>query len=135
MAERRLLHKTKLADFKNWLCSDGWRIEDTKGYYEVLRARKGKGLFILYKRLDRGDHYSVMEKDVGVIRAFIRDSKEANNGYAWHISNLVIYDKPKELSEFHKRCNDIYGCGAMPPLTRPPQNWCYVEESEVKNDL
>ena len=55
--------------------------------------------------------------------------------YAWHISNLVIYDKPKELSEFHKRCNDIYGCGAMPPLTRPPQSWCYVEESEVKNDL
>lgn len=45
------------------------------------------------------------------------------------------YDKPKELSEFHKRCNDIYGCGAMPPLTRPPQSWCYVEESEVKNDL
>lgn len=35
-------------------------------------------------------------------------------GYAWHISNLVIYDKPKELSEFS--------------LTRPPQSWCYVEE-------
>lgn len=34
--------------------------------------------------------------------------------YAWHISNLVIYDKPKELSEFG--------------LTRPPQSWCYVEE-------
>lgn len=23
-----------------------------------------------------------------------------NEGYGWHISNLVIYDKPKELSEF-----------------------------------
>lgn len=80
MAERRLLHKTKLEDFKNWLCSDGWTIEDTKGYYEVLRARKGKRLFILYKRLDRGDHYSVMEKDVGVVRAFIRDNKEGKNG-------------------------------------------------------
>lgn len=38
--------------------------------------------------------------------------------YAWHISNLVIYDeiynKPKSLSEFG--------------LTRPPQSWCYVEE-------
>ena len=38
------------------------------------------------------------------------------NGYAWHISNLKIYDKPKELSEFN--------------LKRPPQSWCYVE-SEV----
>lgn len=37
-----------------------------------------------------------------------------NDGYAWHISNLVIYDKPKELSEFG--------------LTRPPQSWCYLEE-------
>ena len=27
--------------------------------------------------------------------------------YAWHISNLVIYDKPKELSEFHKCDIDI----------------------------
>lgn len=38
------------------------------------------------------------------------------NFYAWHISDLVIYDKPKELSEFS--------------LTRPPQSWCYVEEIE-----
>ena len=34
--------------------------------------------------------------------------------YAWYVSRLVIYDTPKELSEFGK--------------TRPPQSWCYVEE-------
>lgn len=34
--------------------------------------------------------------------------------YCWHISNLVIYDKPKKLSEFG--------------LIRPPQSWCYVKE-------
>lgn len=34
--------------------------------------------------------------------------------YFWHISDLKIYDKPKELSEFG--------------LTRPPQSWQYVEE-------
>ena len=33
--------------------------------------------------------------------------------YGWHISDLKIYDKPKELSEFG--------------LTRPPQSWCYIE--------
>lgn len=34
-------------------------------------------------------------------------------GYGWHISDLKIYDTPKELIEFG--------------LTRPPQSWCYVE--------
>ena len=33
--------------------------------------------------------------------------------FGWHISNLKIYDEPKELSEFG--------------LKRPPQSWCYVE--------
>ena len=68
--------------------------------------------------------------------------------YGWHISNLVIYDKPKELSEFHRDC-EKYICNGCPylhkentpsnfelwckvdgeiPITRPPQSWCYVEE-------
>lgn len=62
--------------------------------------------------------------------------------YGWHISNLVIYDKPKELSEFKKhnrtcyydhlglatpRCKDCKGC----QVTRPPQSWCYVESKGV----
>lgn len=36
--------------------------------------------------------------------------------YAWHISDFVIYDKPKGLSEFGR--------------TRPPHSWCYVERLE-----
>ena len=45
------------------------------------------------------------------------------NGYAWHISNLKIYDKPKELSEF------FTPMGKRPSymIERPPQSWCYVE--------
>ncbi len=63
-----------------------------------------------------------------------------------HISNLIIYDKPKELSEFRKPCNYDLGCKccsmyfpgtmfAAPyckngnlEITRPPQSWCYVDE-------
>lgn len=52
--------------------------------------------------------------------------------YAREIENLVIYDKPKELSEFHNCscceyagvCNDECWSG----IKRPPQSWCYVEE-------
>ena len=44
--------------------------------------------------------------------------------YGWHISDLVIYDKPKELNEFCK----IIGSSEYEPLTRPPQSWCYVHK-------
>ena len=44
------------------------------------------------------------------------------NCYAWHISDLVIYDKPKELSEFRK-----YSEWLDIPMTRPPQSWQFVE--------
>ena len=73
--------------------------------------------------------------------------------YLWRISDLKIYDKPKELGEFRKpfpfsktclncelnenrtkkgfnteycsECSCFKGC-----LTRPPRSWCYVEELE-----
>ena len=66
--------------------------------------------------------------------------------YGWHISDLKIYDKPRELSEFGRGCdtehiNEIHCrdcnklvsfddcCEVMcKPLNRPPQSWCYVEE-------
>lgn len=72
--------------------------------------------------------------------------------YGWHISDLVIYDKPRELSEFYSSCNeDCTNCEMWQyvrvnadeydmdcsseidrhkPLKRPPQSWCYVEELE-----
>lgn len=51
--------------------------------------------------------------------------------YAWHISDLVIYDKPKELSEFkYYNCSVKMENGYPMPshkITRPPQSWCYVD--------
>lgn len=35
-------------------------------------------------------------------------ANEMYDGYLWHISDLKIYDKPKELSEFTKSCKDAY---------------------------
>lgn len=58
--------------------------------------------------------------------------------FGWHISDLKIYDKPKELSEFFGaskqpkgtdcsvcRDNREHTCKS---LTHPPLSWCYVEE-------
>lgn len=61
-------------------------------------------------------------------------------GYGWHISDLKIYDTPKELSEFKTLCRVDADCCACPyynytkmdcdgrVIGRPPQSWCYVEE-------
>jgi predicted transcriptional regulator len=76
----------------------------------------------------------------------------------WHISDLEIYDEPRELTEFFtegdcvsgncKKCMWFDGGNgynveadcllpynfvfkkAVKPLFRPPQSWCYVEEEE-----
>ena len=40
--------------------------------------------------------------------------------YGWHISDLIIYDKPKDLSDFG--------------MKRQPQSWCYVEKDRESND-
>lgn len=74
--------------------------------------------------------------------------------YGWHISDLKIYDKPKELNEFNAVCKyinadkschfrkvmcpyqqfdynkdgsiNIVECSRV--ITRPPQSWQYIED-------
>ena len=50
-------------------------------------------------------------------------------GYGWHISNLKIYDAPRELSEFTGLRNTRFGAAPY-DIKRPPQSWCYVEEQK-----
>ena len=66
-------------------------------------------------------------------------------GYGWHISDLRIYDPPRELSEFQRatdpcdschaeytwECTDCKKLGGN--IKRPPQSWCYVEEMKDGN--
>ena len=65
-----------------------------------------------------------------------------NYGYGWHISDLKIYDKPKELSEFSRPCSYSGLCFSCKrtsfkkdgnllcntKITRPPQSWMHVED-------
>lgn len=80
--------------------------------------------------------------------------------YAWHISDLKIYDQPKSLSGFSRHdfrgMNGTDVCGnescehyqpsgsyMLPPtcaingccLSKPPQSWCYVAEAEEDDAL
>lgn len=74
------------------------------------------------------------------------DGKTVKQGFAWHISDLKIYDKPKGLNEFYRMCKNpckpsngkilcittkslkMNGCDGKIHLTRPPQSYMFVEE-------
>ena len=61
-------------------------------------------------------------------------------GYGWHISDLRIYDTPRDLGEFQRATDPCDSCHAeytwectdckklSGDIKRPPQSWCYVEE-------
>lgn len=106
-------------------CNSGWVKEN---------ACISKDEFFNYLGIPRGTHFGYDKK-----------------AYAWHISDLKIYDKPKELSEFktppceksEKACGnckwlvkvntpDRYECECYvedgKPITRAPKGWQYVEE-------
>ena len=62
--------------------------------------------------------------------------------YGWHITDLRIYDTPRDLGEFSpplencigKVC-DEFGCASCENgghIKRPPQSWCYVDDLQTK---
>lgn len=73
MAQRNLLHRTKLEDFKKYLVKNGWVMQDTKGTYEVLRAvnpEVQKRPLIVYDGKSK-EHYSIDDRDFAIVRAFL----------------------------------------------------------------
>lgn len=79
-------------------------------------------------------HYADLEYsclDVDDIVEYIGRNRK---GYTWGISDLVIYDRPRELIEF-RFSNSVKGRWNKDVkrdmiVKKPPQSWCYVEEME-----
>ena len=79
----------------------------------------------------------VSESCVGIVELMAYESKH-HCLYGWHISDLVIYDEPRDLKnyqqcfkcEFRQSCvegAECYDAEGWYALSRPPQSWCYVE--------
>lgn len=99
-----------------------------------------------------GGSYSVVGEDKPTTNRVARESclgladmhryLQSKTGYGWHISELKIYDAPKELSEFKGLCKVESDCCACPhynyskmdcdgrTIKRPPRSWCCVEEQK-----
>lgn len=60
----------------------------------------------------------------------IHDYLHAQKGYGWHITDLRIYDAPRELSEFTGLRNTRFGAEPY-DIKRAPQSWRYVEEGRT----
>lgn len=94
---------------------------------------------VYFRNCDMHDFDTITLEELSELSLVTQDDllKYADRGNlcGWHISNLTIYDKPKELSEFCKPdiCTrgvqkyDCIGCWDC-EIKRPPLSWCYVEE-------
>ena len=99
-----------------------------KEFQEKYRKHFGKvGMQFVCERIVENFKYLVTPKGLEcacLSEQEVCDYLGFNGGYGWHISNLKIYDKPKELGNF------FTPMGKRPSymIERPPQSWCYVEE-------
>lgn len=141
------------------------QLYEGNGYDDRLFSGKVVGEFVCDKiiewQYDRGHQYYVDYPDdctsyfpylkchseaTGLKCSEIEKLGKGKTLYGWHISDLKIYGKPKELSEFERPCTYkgiCYSCERFRPngipllapygfcetkITRAPQGWCYVEE-------
>ena len=129
-------------------------------YYDILTNNSGKvvGEFICDYVMR---HCEMANADLAEQQGWMKREKilEYANGkevFGLRITELVIYEKPKELSEFFREgdCEGGIKCKTCPysekgneaagleddciasfdttkriPITRPPQSWCYAEVS------
>ena len=140
-----------------------------KEFQEKYRKHFGKvGLRFVCDRIEKfeehieqGGLYYTLDNDFNEKAQLdnweLHDYGKGKPLYAWHISDLVIYDEPKELSEFKTFCKSYYegdncddckyfidcrgyeydesdcACNGLKPIERPPQSWQFVEEKEKEN--
>ena len=124
--------------------------------YKLADVSTDVGVFYYYERYITQKSYDINSLDDCLTDDELLDYGNYKNLYGWHISDLKVYDKPKELSEFYNLCDEsltdretakckqcIYHrdknemslvneqncvCDGAKYLIRPPQSWYYVEE-------
>ena len=128
----------KLAWYKDCLPIQKWNDK-----YHILRIERLKdhelngkvvAKFTL-KKCEEWHNYSwfeITEKGCVSDDELRNYSKGKASLYIWHIDNLKIFDKPKELSEFIQSKRKNY---EEPQVQKAPQSWCYVEAEKLKGEI
>lgn len=111
----------------------------------------------LFYGMDEISNSDVEDNSCVDIDSLLSYKGEKEHIYGWHISDLMIYDQPKDITEFYTQCKFIdytsdkhcevcenfycesnesvgyyseCGTGGFLELKKPPQSWCYVMELE-----
>jgi predicted transcriptional regulator len=107
--------------------------KDVGGAYQGNGKVIGEFLCDVVITAEHGRYVVLNAHDTRIENLDLCDYADGKTVYGWNISELVIYDQPKKLSEF--RAHDVRTYTdekgyPMPTheMTRPPQSWCYVEE-------
>lgn len=147
------IYETKGATETPWADEDGHLIFKGRGQVigEFICDRVVEWKYLPDCKYD-GEKMYYIDSEYGESTCLLYDEiEEYGQGktlYGWHISDLKIYDKPRELSEFYSIDESGSDCciaciyhetplDEMPCRTctserrylyRPPQSWQYVEE-------
>lgn len=89
MKNRITVRHGMLEDLAAYLAQSGWKLENTKGEYEVLRARLSGRLqpLLVHDRTSGGCGYSIDERDMKVYRGWKRNRKKRGIDPDWPTEN------------------------------------------------
>lgn len=117
-----------------------WWKADKTGFQHILNGMV-IGEFVCDKIIDtkKGKYAPLVPNDTQIDTLDLLEYANNKPLYGWHISNLVIYDKPREVDEFKRACpSNVRSCAMCrhsgysgmkcSKHIKPPQSWCYVEE-------
>lgn len=141
---------------------DGWGIEYEDPNYKHLNrkvigeficdeiCKYGQAIFDEQEPFDTEEISELLQKSK-LTYSELRKYVELKDFYTWHISELIIYDEPKKLTEFitPTTCKSVVAkkmhcntcclssdfCTKKPKrINKAPQSWCYVEELKGENN-
>lgn len=103
-----------------------------------MRFVCGKIQEITYTQIyNFGRYKDVCEAETRLDFYTLDDYLKQKNGYGWHITDLVIYDEPRELGEFETyNCSYVMSEDGYPipshHIKAPPQSWFYVKATKPR---
>lgn len=108
-------------------------ISQTQRRVEYIAQGIGKVVssFICRGIMHPNDSLKLMAKESCMSEEELDECAKGKTPYGLRITDLTIFDKPKELGEFKKtvkKCTNGVWYRVKESLTRPPATFCYVEE-------
>jgi hypothetical protein len=71
MANRCVLHKNKLDEFRAWCAENSIEVRDGKGEYQLMQVRVDNQWLVIYSRLYMPEHVTVPNGLTRLVRQFV----------------------------------------------------------------